>query len=88
MDEAKFKESFLALMENQDNPYHPLVWINGDPSIGPRTYIGGFSEVNAEGAHVVIGADCDIASFVTINVADSHKKRSEFLLKSTARIST
>ena len=74
MDEAKFRASFLELMQNRDNPYHPLLWINGEPEIGPRTYIGGFSEVNAKGARVVIGADCDIASFVAINVADSHKK--------------
>jgi len=31
------------------------------------------SEVNAKGARVVIGADCDIASFVSINCADSHR---------------
>ena len=73
MDKAEFKAEFLELMQNQDNPYHPLVWINGEPEIGPGTYIGGFSEVNAKGAHIVIGADCDIASFVAVNVANSHK---------------
>ncbi|HMA51645.1 MAG TPA: DapH/DapD/GlmU-related protein, partial [Magnetospirillaceae bacterium] len=36
--------------------------------------IGGFSEVNATKARVVIGEHCDIASFVAINAADSHKK--------------
>ena len=36
-------------------------------------YIGGFSEVNARGARVSIGAHCDIASFVSIHCADSHK---------------
>ena len=74
MDKAAFKALFLDMMQNQDNPYHPLVWINGEPEIGPGTYIGGFSVVNAKGARVVIGANCDIASFVAINVADSHKK--------------
>ena len=54
------------------NPYHPLVWINGNPEIGANTYIGGFSEVYAKGANVHIGHDCDIASFVVINCADSH----------------
>jgi acetyltransferase-like isoleucine patch superfamily enzyme len=29
--------------------------------------------VNAKGARVVIGKGCDIASFVAINVADSHR---------------
>lgn len=66
--------SFLRLIDNVDNPYHPLVWIHGRPRIGRDVYIGGFSEVNARGARVVIGRGCDIASFVVINVADSHRK--------------
>ena len=74
MDAAQFKSHLLAAIGNKDNPYHPFVWINGSPEIGPRTYIGGFSEVNAKGARVVIGKDCDIASFVAINVADSHRR--------------
>ena len=72
MDKTEFKRLFLEMMENQDNPFHPLVWINGDPEIGESTYIGGFSEINAKGARVVIGARCDIASFVAINVDDTH----------------
>jgi acetyltransferase-like isoleucine patch superfamily enzyme len=73
MDDADFKQRFLAMMQNQDNRFHPLVWINGDPEIGEGTYIGGFSEVNAKGARVKIGDHCDIASFVAINCADSHR---------------
>lgn len=69
-----FRQQFLDLINNQDNPYHPLVWINGTPQIGAGTYIGGMSEVNAKGAKLVIGNDCDIASFVAINVADSHRQ--------------
>ena len=56
------------------NPYHPLVWINGNPKIGSCVSIGGFSEINSKKAKVVIGDNCDIASFVTINCADSHKR--------------
>jgi acetyltransferase-like isoleucine patch superfamily enzyme len=74
MDSNEFKALFLQTVHNRDNPYHPLVWINGDPQIGPGTYIGGFSEVNARGARVIIGRDCDVASFVAINVADSHRR--------------
>jgi acetyltransferase-like isoleucine patch superfamily enzyme len=73
MDNDQFTELFLAMMNNRPNPFHPLVWINGEPEIGAGTYIGGFSEVNAKGARVVIGKGCDIASFVAINVADSHR---------------
>jgi acetyltransferase-like isoleucine patch superfamily enzyme len=32
------------------------------------------SEINARDANVTIGDYCDIASFVSINVADSHNK--------------
>lgn len=70
----KFERAFLKMMGNRANPFHPLVWINGGPEIGEETYIGGFSEVNARGAKVIIGPGCDIASFVSINVADSHRK--------------
>jgi len=72
MNDGEFEKRFLALINNQENPYHPLVWINGTPTIGKNTYIGGMSEINAKGASVNIGSNCDIASFVAINVADSH----------------
>lgn len=55
------------------NAFHPLVYINGEPVFGENVYIGLFSEINAKGAEVLIGDNCDIASFVSINVADSHK---------------
>lgn len=74
MKQDKYKQSFFALTTFKENPYHPLVWILGTPDIGENVYIGAFSEVNATGANVVIGAHCDIASFVTINCADSHLK--------------
>tara|TARA_B100000780_G_C20908677_1_gene361749 strand:+ start:45 stop:485 length:441 start_codon:yes stop_codon:yes gene_type:complete len=56
------------------NEFHPLVWINGEPKIGKGVYIGGMSEINAVGAKVLIGDNCDISSFVAINCADSHLK--------------
>jgi acetyltransferase-like isoleucine patch superfamily enzyme len=72
------KEEFSALLAEvlhmRENRFHPLVWLNGDPIIGEGVAIGGFSEVNAKGAKVVIGDHCDIASFVSINVADSHER--------------
>ena len=74
MTDDEFRLAFLRVIENSDNPYHPLVWINGSPEIGERTFIGGMSQINAKGARVVIGAHCDIAAFVAINVADSHKR--------------
>jgi acetyltransferase-like isoleucine patch superfamily enzyme len=74
MDEKVFRELFLRTVGNRENPFHPLVWIHGEPRIGRDVYIGGFSEVNAQGSSVTIGDGCDIASFVAINVADSHWK--------------
>lgn len=71
------KEDFLKIFSDvtdfKENRFHPLVWINGNPEIGENVYIGGMSEVNANGATVKIGDNCDIASFVSINCADSHK---------------
>jgi len=71
-------DDFAALLRKitgfKENPYHPLVWINGEPEIGEGVFIGALSEINAKGARVCIGAHCDIASFVSINCADSHKR--------------
>src|SRR3989338_7155282 len=65
------------LIKVPENPFHPLVFVNGQPEIGQGVAIGFFSEVNAKGAKVKIGDNCDIASFVSINVADSHKRAIE-----------
>jgi acetyltransferase-like isoleucine patch superfamily enzyme len=70
----KFQEEVLSALELPKNKFHPMVWINGEPEIADDVYIGGFSEINAKGAKVTIGKGCDIASFVSINCADSHKK--------------
>jgi len=74
MDRSKFKNFFFSLTEFEKNPFHPLVCIKGKPKLGKNIYIGAFSEVNAKGAKVTIVDNCDIASFVSINCADSHKK--------------
>lgn len=74
MDIDEFQELFTKFTQFNKNRFHPLVWINGEPEIGKGVYIGGMSEINAKGAKVIIGNNCDIASFVSINCADSHKK--------------
>ena len=58
----------------RENPFHPFVWINGSPKIGKNVYIGGFSIINALDVTISIGDNCDFASFVSINSADSHKR--------------
>ncbi|MBF0492101.1 MAG: acyltransferase [Deltaproteobacteria bacterium] len=67
-----FKNLFAKMIDFLPNPFHPLVLIKGTPKVGKGVYIGAFSEVNAKGTQVKIGNYCDIASFVTINAADSH----------------
>jgi len=73
MNIEEFQTLFTNLTDFKKNRFHPLVWIGGTPKIGKNVYIGGLSEVNARGAKIVIGDNCDIASFVSINCADSHK---------------
>jgi len=72
-DAIEFKRTLSEVTGMQENRFHPFVWIVGEPEIGEGVYIGGFSEVNARNSKVVIGAFSDIASFVSINCADSHK---------------
>ena len=76
--DPRMKRKLLSLLvetlDLRSNAYHPLVFIKDKPKIGKKVYIGLFSEVNATGSSVRIGDNCDIASFVSINVADSHKK--------------
>jgi acetyltransferase-like isoleucine patch superfamily enzyme len=74
MDSQEFQKLFSEWTHFKSNRFHPLVWIVGEPKIGKNVYIGGMSEVNAKGVEVIIGDNCDIASFVSINCADSHKK--------------
>jgi acetyltransferase-like isoleucine patch superfamily enzyme len=70
----EFLHLLIRTLDLRENPFHPLVFVNGNPEVGKNVHIGFFSEINAKGAEVVIGDECDIASFVSINVADSHKK--------------
>ena len=49
------------------------VQVHGNVTIGRDVSICEPSEVNGTKSEVVIGDHCDIASFVVINVADSHK---------------
>jgi len=74
MSESRYGNQFRSFIRFKKNPFHPLVWINGNPVIGKDVHIGGMSEIYAKGARVVIGDHCDIASFVAINCADSHLK--------------
>lgn len=74
MDISEFEDLFSSLTNFTKNKFHPLVWINGKPEIGKNVSIGFFSEINAKNAKIAIGNNCDIASFVSINCADSHKK--------------
>jgi len=70
----KFRKMFLEMIDSQDSHFSPLVFVKGAPRVGKKVCLGLFSEINANGAEVIIGDNCDIASFVSINVSDSHKR--------------
>ena len=53
MKKEEFQSLFTELTDIRENPFHPLVWIGGEPEIGKNVYIGGMSEVNAKGANVL-----------------------------------
>lgn len=74
MNLDEFEELFLKLINFKKNRFHPLVWITGTPTIGKNVYIGGMSEIAAKNSNITIGDNCDIASFVSINCGDSHKR--------------
>lgn len=75
-DRETILNNLIEILELKKNPFHPLVFINGPEcaEIADDVYIGYLSEINARGSKVIIKQGCDIASFVDINVADSHKK--------------
>ena len=74
-DRETILNNLIDILGLKKNPFHPLVFINGPESaeIADDVYIGYLSEINARGSKVIIKKGCDIASFVDINVADSHK---------------
>lgn len=74
---SHFYEKVLDSLQMPKNDFHPLVHIWGKPQIGKGTCVGFFSEINANKGEVIIGENCDIASFVAINCADSHLRAIE-----------
>lgn len=75
-DRETILNNLIEILDLKKNPFHSMVFINGPEcaEIDEDVYIGYLSEVNARGSKVVIKKGCDIASFVSINVADSHKR--------------
>lgn len=68
----EFLSALISACDLRKNDFHPLVFINGKPKVGENVSIGIFSEINANLVGISIGDNCDIASFVAINTADSH----------------
>lgn len=44
------------------NPYHAFAWILGAPSIGPHTWIGPFTLIDAKHDALTIGKGCNIST--------------------------
>mgnify|MGYP006105379581 FL=1 len=74
MDLNEFQDLFTKFINFKQNQFHPLVCISGEPEIGNNVSIGFMSEINSKDSQVIINDNCDIASFVAINCADSHKR--------------
>lgn len=55
------------------NPYNPLAWIIGEPSIGSGTWIGAFTLIDGSGG-LTIGEGCDISSGVHIYTHSSARR--------------
>ena len=48
MKKEEFQSLFTELTDIRENPFHPLVWIGGEPEIGKNVYIGGMSMRKAQ----------------------------------------
>lgn len=75
-DKEKELEKLIDVLDLRKNPFHPLVFVTAPEccEFGKNVYIGFLSEVHAKGSKIIIKDNCDIAGFVSINVADSHKR--------------
>lgn len=75
-NKQKELEHLRGILDLKKNPWHPLVFVNGWDNIelGENVYVGYLSEIHATGSKIIIKDNCDIAGFVAINVADSHKR--------------
>lgn len=60
-------------MTEPTHPYHPSVWLAGDPVIGDGTWIGAFCVIDGSGG-LRIGAGCDVSSGVQIYTHSSAKR--------------
>jgi len=56
-----------------DNPYNPLAWIVGEPTVGAGTWIGPFCLLDGSGG-LEIGRGCDIAAGAQIYTHSSAKR--------------
>ncbi|KRA22235.1 acetyltransferase [Microbacterium sp. Root61] len=56
-----------------DNPYNAHAWIIGEPVVGPGTWIGAFTIIDASGG-LEIGEGCDISSGVHIYTHSSARR--------------
>ncbi|MCO5313848.1 MAG: acyltransferase [Microthrixaceae bacterium] len=60
-------------MSEPAHPYHPSVWLSGDPTIGEGTWIGAFCVIDGSGG-LEIGRGCDVSSGVQIYTHSSAKR--------------
>lgn len=60
-------------MTDPAHPYHPTVWLVGEPDIGAGTWIGAYCVIDGSGG-LTIGSGCDISSGTQIYTHSSAKR--------------
>lgn len=62
----QLEKQFRILIGNMNslpaNPYNPHAWILGTPMIGPETWIGAFTLIDAKHDSCSIGRGCNVSS--------------------------
>lgn len=56
-----------------ENPYHPLCWVIGEPTIGKGTWIGPFTIIDGSGG-LTIGEGCDVSAGAKIYTHSSARR--------------
>lgn len=76
VSQEEAKADLIELLDLRENPFHPLAFISAPECVemGKNVSMSFLTEIHARGSKVVIKDNCDIAAFVSINVADSHKR--------------
>lgn len=72
-DSGSDRAGFPAKWPFPPNPYNPLCWVIGTPSIGEKCWVGAFTLLDGSGG-LTIGSGCDISSGAQILTHSSMRR--------------